>query len=119
MSDHDDHEIDDNDHDEDHDGSHVGRGKMTESEPLDGEPAMDDEFDDFAQEQEDAGDDDFGDFDDAFQEPDAEVAGDVTVGQARMTAQQPLATPSVVSSFSTSVNCSTSTLSNLAFVIYI
>ena len=56
-----------------------------------------DDFDDFAEEQEDMGDDDFGDFDDGFQEPSGEVAGVDAMDQGIATPQQP-PTPSVVSS---------------------
>lgn len=62
-----------------------------------------DDFDDFAEEQEEMGEDDFGDFDDGFQGP-GEVAADEELDQASMTPQQPATPPSVVSSFSTSVN---------------
>ena len=39
---------------------------------------VDDDFDDFAEEQEGMGDDDFGDFDDGFQGPSEDVAEETT-----------------------------------------
>lgn len=68
-----------------------------------------DDFDDFAEEQDEMGEDDFGDFDDGFQGP-GEIAADEAMDQASMTPQQPATPPSVVSSFNTSVDCSSSTL---------
>lgn len=59
-----------------------------------------DDFDDFAEEQEEMGDDDFGDFDDGFQEPSGEVAEVDAMDQGIAAPQQP-PTPSVVSSVNT------------------
>lgn len=72
---------------------------------LDAEVAasMGEDFDDFTQEQENAGDDDFGDFDDGFQEPE-EATDDIPVNQPSQTPPEAL---SVVSKFSTSANWST------------
>ena len=61
----------------------------------DDEPPIDD-FDDFAEEQEDMGNDDFGDFDDGFQEPAEEVAEVEGMDQGTVT-PQPQALPPVVS----------------------
>lgn len=74
---------------------------------VDQEPV--DDFDDFAEEQDEMGEDDFGDFDDGFQGP-GEIAADEAMDEASMTPQQSATPPSVVSSFNTSVNCGSSTL---------
>lgn len=63
--------------------------------PEDEDDAVDD-FDDFAEEQEEMGDDDFGDFDDGFQEPEEVVEAEAMDEGASTPAPQP-PTPSVVS----------------------
>lgn len=64
---------------------------------LDAEVAasMGEDFDDFTQEQENAGDDDFGDFDDGFQEPE-EATDDIPVNQPSQTPPEALSVPPLV-----------------------
>lgn len=58
-------------------------------------PEAGDEFDDFAEEQDEMGEDDFGDFDDGFQGP-GEVAAEEAMDQGNMQPQQPTTPPPVV-----------------------
>lgn len=68
-----------------------------------------DDFDEFVEEQDDMGDDDFGDFDDGFQEPTDEVDEEAPMG-GTTTPQQPLALPSVVSTYFHCIICKSLTL---------
>lgn len=69
------------------------------------EDAAMDDFDDFAEEQEDMGDDDFGDFDDGFQEPAEAVEAEVMDQSTPVPALQQPPTPSVVSTYSSIHRC--------------
>lgn len=80
-------------HEVHNDGNDDGE-KTTQSVPFHDQLPMDDEFDDFAQGQEDA--DEFGDFDNGMQGPEPEIT-ETTTEQSQTPIQQPLATPPIVS----------------------